>query len=233
MSPYDAYFRHYPRTHPACVVARRSARFIRREAETRFGGRLLDIGCGSKWKQDLVGDLVDEYVGLDHEGSMHDQSVVDIFGTAYEIPQPDASFDCILCTSVLEHLEEPGAALRESARVLRPGGFALYTTPLFWHLHEQPRDFYRYTEYSLRYLFESAGYEVVTLEAMSGFWLTVLTELGYYTLASLPRLLRPALRPLLAVGSYVIPAVDRVDTRINPRSTEWTWMYVVVARRSA
>lgn len=226
-----AYLRHYPRTHPAAAVARRSAQHIRAHAERHFGGRLLDIGCGSKWKQDLVGDLVEEYVGLDHKDSMHDQTVVDIFGTAYEIPEPDESFDCIICTSVLEHLEEPRAALAESFRVLKPEGHVLYTAPMFWHLHEQPRDFYRYTEYSLRYLFESVGYEIVTLDPMSGFWMTMLSEWNYYALVVTPRVLRLFLRPLIAAGSFIIPLIDRLETRIIPRSHEWTWMHIVVARK--
>ena len=60
-------------------------------------------------------------------------------------PAGNASFDCILSTAVLEHLEDPGCALKEASRVLRLGGHVLYTTPLFWHLHEERRDFYRYT----------------------------------------------------------------------------------------
>ena len=39
------------------------------------------------------------------------------------------SVDVILCTEVLEHIERPGAAIAEFARVLRPGGRALVSTP--------------------------------------------------------------------------------------------------------
>jgi SAM-dependent methyltransferase len=73
---------------------------------------------------------------------------------------------------VLEHLEEPEAAIRECHRVLRPGGTAIYTVPFIWHLHEEPRDFFRYSKYGLRYLFEKVGFEIVELRALSGFWVT-------------------------------------------------------------
>ena len=66
------YMSHYPVTNPAHMVVKRSARHIRANAEKYFKGRLLDIGCGSKRKLDLVGDLVEEYVGFDHAGSKHD-----------------------------------------------------------------------------------------------------------------------------------------------------------------
>ncbi len=225
------YMSHYPVTNPAHMVVKRSAKHIRAHAEKYFKGRLLDIGCGSKRKLDLVGDLVEEYLGLDHADTKHDTSKVDIFGTAWDIPVPDNSFDCVLSTSVLEHLEEPEMALRESLRVLRPGGHALYTVPFFWHLHEQPRDFFRYSRYGLRYLFEKVGYDIAELEPLSGFWLTIGSEWNYYLLAACPRTLRPLARLWVVLSNVLVPMIDALDTRLNARSREWTWMNLVVARK--
>jgi SAM-dependent methyltransferase len=212
-------------------VVRRGGAAIRRRARDYLRGRLLDVGCGAGWKRDLVGDLVDAYVGLDHADSMHGVSAVDIVGSAYHIPEADASFDSILCTTVLEHLERPADALREALRVLRPGGYALYTAPLFWHLHEKPRDFFRYTEYGLRQLFGDAGYQVVLIEAQSGFWLTAAAELNYYGLSALPRPLRMIWRLGIVCGNLVAPLLDRIDRRVHARACDWTWLYLVVARR--
>lgn len=226
-----AYLSHYPLTAPARMVAERSARHIRAAARQHFRGRLLDIGCGSKWKADLVGDLVREYIGVDHTGSIHDLSQVDMIGTAYDIPVRSTSFDCALCTSVLEHLEEPETALRESLRVLQPGGTAVYTAPAFWHLHEQPRDFFRYTPYGLRYLFTKAGYEIVDVIPMSGFWMTFATERGYYWLSVAPRVLRPLVKACVVLANLIVPPVDALERRIHRRSNEWAWMHIVVARK--
>ena len=191
-------------------------------------GRLIDIGCGVKPYRAMVAPYVSEHVGVDHVDTQHDASNVDLFGTAYGIPAEDASFDTGLCTAVLEHLEEPEAALRECFRVLRPGGIAIYTVPFIWHLHEEPRDFFRYSKYGLRYLFEKVGFEVVELRALSGFWVTF----GQLFVYNLYRFNRGPLRWLRVVdalgllvqgGAY---ALDKVD-----RSEQWTWMYLVVARK--
>jgi SAM-dependent methyltransferase len=225
------YLRDYPVTNPARMVMRRGARLLRHAMEQYLHGRVLDIGCGEKAKRLLAGSRVVEYVGLDHAGSLHDKREVDIVGTAYRIPQADAAYDGVVCTAVLEHLEEPKAALAESLRILKPGGHAIYTVPLYWHLHEEPRDFYRYTEHGLRYLFEAAGYEVVELRPASGFWITFGSEWSYYlaTLARGP--FTYFVRLLIALNNLAFPWFDRIDRRINPQTKKFTWMYLVVARK--
>ena len=205
-------------------------RELLRVARAHFRGRLADIGCGTKPYRGMVGPLVREHVGVDHAACLHDQSNVDLFGTAYAIPAADASFDCAMCTAVLEHLEEPEQAVRECFRVLRPGGVAVYSVPFIWHLHEEPRDFYRFTKYGLTHVFTKAGFEVVELKALSGFFTTFGTLLGYY----LCRLNRGLVRRTRVVPAVVVSIqlaamlLDRLS-----RDERYTWMYLMVARRPA
>lgn len=46
------------------------------------------------------------------------------------IPQPDASFDVIYCSHVLEHVYEDRKAMSEFYRVLKPGGWAVLNVPI-------------------------------------------------------------------------------------------------------
>jgi SAM-dependent methyltransferase len=48
------------------------------------------------------------------------------------IPHPDASFDAILCSHVLEHVRDDGLAMAELHRVMRPGGWAVIQSPVDW-----------------------------------------------------------------------------------------------------
>jgi SAM-dependent methyltransferase len=203
-------------------------RALRNAAKQYFEGRLIDIGCGAKPYGPLLAPYVKEHIGVEHEDTLHDTSCVDVFGTAYTIPFDDGSFDCALCTSVLEHLKEPEQALRECHRVLKPGGVAIYSVPFIWHLHEEPHDYFRFSKYGLDYLFRKAGFELVEIKALSGFWVTF----GQLLVYNLYRLNRGPLRwfriidaigLLLQGGAYVL---DRLD-----RSEQWTWMYMVVARK--
>jgi SAM-dependent methyltransferase len=203
-------------------------RALKVAAQKYFSGRLIDIGCGVKPYKKLLAPYVSEHIGVEREGTLHDKSCVDLFGDAYRIPVDDGAFDSALCTSVLEHLEEPEQALRECHRVLKPGGVAIYSAPFIWHLHEEPRDFYRYSKYGLDYLFRKAGFELVEIKALSGFWVTF-GQLLVYNLYRLNRGPLRWFRIIDAIGlvlqglAYLLDRVDRTE--------QWTWMYMVVARK--
>jgi SAM-dependent methyltransferase len=50
-------------------------------------------------------------------------------GTIYALPFPDATFDGVILSEILEHLDDDVAGLREVLRVLKPGGVAAITVP--------------------------------------------------------------------------------------------------------
>jgi SAM-dependent methyltransferase len=81
---------------------------------------------------------------------------------------PDASFDTIILSDVLEHIRRPEDLVREMYRVLAPGGQVIMNVPFYYGLHEQPFDYYRYTEHALRSMAEDAGFAVVELEPIGG-----------------------------------------------------------------
>lgn len=123
-------------------------------------GKFLDIGCGEKPYAEMLRSYVTEHIGVDHEGTLHGKSGIDRFGTAYDIPAEDGEFDSAICTAVLERLEEPGKTVAECNRVLKTGRASIYTASLFWHLHEEPRDFYRFHKYGLKCLFKRGGQSI-------------------------------------------------------------------------
>lgn len=125
-----------------------------------LSGRLLDVGCGSKPYQKLFS--VDAYIGLDIDSEASRQrGIADHYYDGVLFPYSDASFDCILCNQVLEHVFNPEEFLGEMLRVLRPGGKLLMTVPFVWDEHEQPFDFARYSSFGLRALLERHGFHIV------------------------------------------------------------------------
>jgi SAM-dependent methyltransferase len=95
-----------------------------------------------------------------------------------DIPVEDARYDLVLCTQVLEHIPEPELVLRELHRVLKPGGFLWLSAPFFYEEHEKPYDFYRYTQFGLEHLFSKAGFKVVEIEWLEGYFGTLSYQLA-------------------------------------------------------
>ncbi len=114
-------------------------------------GNLLDVGCGEMPYRTFLPKHID-YVGIDvpQAGAFSMQGHEEIISfDGYHIPFPDATFDTVLCTEVLEHSPEPAALIAEIGRVLKPGGTLIATVPFSARVHYAPHDFHRFSKYAL------------------------------------------------------------------------------------
>jgi SAM-dependent methyltransferase len=94
-----------------------------------------------------------------------------------QIPVEDDRYSLVLLNQVLEHLPHPATVLAELRRVLKPGHAIWASTPLFYEEHDTPYDFYRYTQFGLRHLFEQAGFRDVRVDWLEGYLGTVSYQL--------------------------------------------------------
>jgi SAM-dependent methyltransferase len=122
-------------------------------------GDILDVGCGEMPYRHLLPKDAN-YTGIDIADPAkfdmtRSQGVIAFNGR--DIPFPDASFDSILCTEVLEHVIQPVALIAEMRRVLRPGGTMVVTVPFSARVHYVPYDFHRFTRFRLKQMFWSSG----------------------------------------------------------------------------
>jgi SAM-dependent methyltransferase len=128
----------------------------------RSWGEVLDAGCGAMPYRRLIEERATSYDGLDIEqrtrGVRYVCSVTDM------APVPSRSYNTVLCSEVLEHVADPAAALAEIHRILKPGGRLLLTVPFLGRLHEEPKDYYRFTRHGLSSLLESATFRVERIE---------------------------------------------------------------------
>ncbi len=140
-------------------LARRGLLHHLRILAPRLGGRVLDVGCGRKPYRKLFNST--EYVGLEIDTPANrDKAVADFFYDGKSFPFPDASFDGVFASQVLEHVFNPDEFLIEVRRILKPGGRLLLTVPFCWDEHEQPWDYARYSSFGLRHLAEKSGFKV-------------------------------------------------------------------------
>ncbi len=98
------------------------------------GARLLDAGSGGGHFSQVADILGARVTSLDMGLSLLAQvaqrcETTRCVGSVLGMPFRDGAFDVVLSTEVVEHTPDPLAALAELARVLRPGGLLVATTP--------------------------------------------------------------------------------------------------------
>ena len=112
------------------------------------GSKVLDVGCGEgRHIFGILNEFEDVYCyGLDQDIPSLDKckegleffKELDFNGTVfqqgsvYQLPYKENFFDLIICSEVLEHLEDYHAAIDEIYRVLKPGGKFLSSVPSYW-----------------------------------------------------------------------------------------------------
>ncbi len=132
-------------------------------------GRLLDLGCGKAPLFEAYRDYVSDNVCVDWTETRHGNEYLDYeCDLTKRLPFGDGEFDTLILSDVLEHIPEPEILWREMHRVLAPGGRVLLNVPFCYPLHEEPHDYYRYTEYSLRRFAGRASFEVLLLRPVGG-----------------------------------------------------------------
>lgn len=151
----------------------RDAWVAKQAAGIPSGSRVLDIGAGSCPYRRLFDHC--EYRTQDFHQLTGDQlryggyGQIDYVCDASAIPVADASFDVVLCTEVLEHIDEPLKVLAEFARILKPGGRLLLTAPLGSGIHQEPHHYYGgFTPFWYQRFLSELGFSDIAVEANAG-----------------------------------------------------------------
>lgn len=143
-------------------------------------GRLLDLGCGNKPYIEILAPYISECIGCDIIQSSN--NCVDVICEATDIPLPDNSFDTAFSTQTIEHVGDFQLMVNEAYRLLKPGGHFIVSGPMYWPLHEEPYDFYRFTKHGFAHTLKKAGFEVVEILPNGGKW----ALLGQVLIQTLP-----------------------------------------------
>jgi SAM-dependent methyltransferase len=130
-------------------------------------GAVLSIGSGDDGDQE--GGTYRDY--FPNAASYTTSEVVPVPGVDLVIdvramPEiPDGAYDCVYCSGVLEHVDEFRKGFDEITRVLKPGGILLLGLPFRQAIHLAPQDFWRFTEFGIKYLLKDS-YEILVMSGI-------------------------------------------------------------------
>jgi SAM-dependent methyltransferase len=144
-----------------------------------ISGETLDFGAGSAKYRNIIKPFSTKYVTYD----MCPGPYIDIVGSVLDVNLPNNSYDTVISTQVLEHVEKPWIMVKEIGRILKEGGICILSAPFIVPYHADPNDFFRYTKNGLISLFENEGFEVVECESY-GKTFSVFSEFFHFLYAN-------------------------------------------------
>jgi SAM-dependent methyltransferase len=92
----------------------------------------------------------------------------DRIGSIENVAISDGTFDVIFMMEVLEHVGDTTAAIANINRILTPNGKLIASVPFMLPIHDDPQDFYRFTEFGLRRVFSM--FKEVKITPRNGFF---------------------------------------------------------------
>ena len=216
----------------ANVVAVHSRFFTRMIGEhyaaalRQFGhGDLLDLGCGAVPLYAAYRDHVRSTTCIDWPGSRHGSEHVDYaLDLNLGLPLNPESFDTILATDVLEHIASPDLLWREMARIAKPEACLIIGVPFLYWIHEQPFDYFRYTEFALRAKCHEHCLEIVELRAYGGALSVIADLIG-------KQLGRGLMSRLYQAHLTVLWHIKAVRSLFLKRSAAFPAGYILIARK--
>ncbi len=99
------------------------------------GKKFLDVGCGLGFFASRAGELGAKVYGIDIGEKLVKKSKQRYpdgkfsVASAVELPYRDNTFDLVLCTEVIEHVNNQNKVISEIFRVLKKDGYLVLTTP--------------------------------------------------------------------------------------------------------
>lgn len=224
---YDAYERHTGRFTAL-------ARLLHAEMSARADEPLdtvLDAGAGTGISTRVFAESAAQTVALDLSRGMLGafDAPARVQGDFDHLPFTDDSFDAVAFTASLFIVPDPAVAVREAARVLRPGGVVGAVAPLGW-VHEDGSDVFETLDRESR---SPAGVDTVSaaLDAEcgveTGTWRFATTAADVQTFHAIPAM-AARLYPKLPVEERVEKARDLFDGLDGTVEQQWRWLVGIV-----
>jgi SAM-dependent methyltransferase len=183
-------------------------------------GRVLDVGGGAFVSRAIRKQIpFDAWIVLevdvDRIVETGDSRIRAVHGDGCEMAFADESFDTFVSVQVLEHVFDPMSMLRESRRVLKPGGYGILLIPQTSTTHLAPHFFCNFSVYWIARAMHEAGLEIVEHHRLGGLWSTTASHSFYFFLHALraegmsdPRIRRSVLFYLLFPAQVVWAVVN-------------------------
>jgi len=195
--------------------------------EVSLSGSILDLGGGGNadYRGFIGGEHTFTTVDLNQKADIqHDLEK--------PLPLPDNSYDNALLINVLEHIYGYQELLKETVRVVRPGGKIVIVVPFLFPIHPSPSDFWRFSKETLERECAKLSLTVETLRPLgTGVYAAQFVMMDRLTPSPIRFLAYYLIRPLVHLADRIFTATARLlGKKYDP--TDYALGYVLVANKA-
>lgn len=140
-------------------------------------GKTLDYGAGTAKYKSILSTKSEEYLSFDKFRTEN----VDVVGDVLNAPFNRETFDTVISTQVLEHVQKPWVMVENIRHILKTGGICIAAAPFLIPYHADPDDFFRFTQQGIEALFTHNGFEILE-SGKYGRAASVLIDMVYFSL---------------------------------------------------
>ena len=126
-------------------------KFISDELNNKKDLNCLNIGSGGPIEE-LLKKKVKNYYSIDIDENRRPNEIKNICSNNFKI---DFNPNLICIFETLEHCENPIKAVENIHNTLNKGNICLASVPFNFHIHDEPNDFFRFTEYGCKLIFKN------------------------------------------------------------------------------
>ena len=113
--------------------------------------KVLNVGSGGNL-ENLIKKNFDDVFSIDIDKERKPDQIIDICDENFE-KKINYEPSLVCCFEVLEHTRNPSKAIQNIYNILKKDDFFLVSVPFNFHIHDEPNDFFRFTHYGLKMLF--------------------------------------------------------------------------------
>jgi len=194
--------------------------------EKYMKGKVLDLGGGRK-RGDFKEAEDATWVVFDAENDFRPC----VLGDAHQLPFKDNVFNCVKCTELLEHVENPENVIQEITRVLKLSGVLIFSMPFNIPIHADPYDFQRFTDYKLKKIIENEfNIEIIKKQ---GLYFTVL---GFMLKQAITHIKSTKFKRILYLTFPLLDLLVKLDNRDFVKNSKYlssftTGFFVVAVKK--
>lgn len=184
--------------------------------------KLIDFGCGDMPYKSLFLNKGIDYIPADISNNNNENLLIEKDGT---VNVPNNTFQAVLSTQVLEHVDNPVAYLKEAWRMLKHDGLLILSTHGYWMYHPHPHDYWRWTSEGLKKIIIEAGFELVSFKGIGSRSASGLQLFQDGIVNKLPQIIRPVFSAFMQILIFAFNFITKQSTK-----NEDAGIYFLVAK---